>query len=194
MEKVKKLIYSDLYRFTKTTSKRNLLYYLFASQGFKFLFFYRLCVKYKRSTIIGFIAYQFYRRYTVRYGFQIPTTVQIGYGMFLPHFGFIVINGGCKIGDNCNILHGVTLGNTKGGKAPGVPVIGNEVYIGPSATVVGGITIGDRVLIAPNAYVNFDVPSDSIVLGNPAKIIPKENASESYINNLFIDLKNIKSY
>ncbi|MGJ1403289.1 serine O-acetyltransferase [Sphingobacterium siyangense] len=112
-------------------------------------------------------------------------TVDIGSGVFFPHYGFVVINGGCRIGTNCNILQGVTLGNTKGGKNPGNPTIGNEVYIGPSATVVGGVIIGDRVLIAPNAYVNFDVPNDSIVLGNPAKIIPRENPTKNYLNNLY---------
>ncbi len=47
--------------------------------------------------------------------------------------------------------------------------------------VVGNIHIGNDVLIAPNAYVNFDVPEHSIVIGNPAKIIKKENATDSYI-------------
>ena len=49
--------------------------------------------------------------------------------------------------------------------------------------IVGGITIGDNVLIAPNAYVNMDVPSNSVVVGNPAQIIPNENATDGYINN-----------
>jgi serine O-acetyltransferase len=48
---------------------------------------------------------------------------------------------------------------------------------------VGGITIGNNVLIAPNAYVNFDVPENSVVMGNPAKIYESENATEGYINN-----------
>jgi serine O-acetyltransferase len=47
---------------------------------------------------------------------------------------------------------------------------------------VGKITVGHNVLIAPNAYVNFDVPSNSLVLGNPAKVIPRENATLGYIN------------
>ena len=54
-----------------------------------------------------------------------------------------------------------------------------EVYI--KLQIVGNITIGDDVLIAPNAYVNFDVPSHSVVVGNPGKIISRENATEGYI-------------
>jgi serine O-acetyltransferase len=87
------------------------------------------------------------------------------------------------IGSNCNILQNVTIGNTKGGKKTGAPVIGDHVYLGPGAVVVGGITIGNNVLIAPNAFVNFDVPDDSIVIGNPGKIIPNNAATVEYIRN-----------
>lgn len=62
------------------------------------------------------------------------------------------------------------------------PVIGNEVWIGINAAIVGKVTIGDDVLIAPNSYVNCDVPSHSIVFGNPCIIKHRENATEGYIN------------
>ena len=57
------------------------------------------------------------------------------------------------------------------------------MWIGANAIVVGRIQIGSDVLIAPGAYVNFDVPSHSIVLGNPAIFVAKENATEKYIKN-----------
>ena len=95
----------------------------------------------------------------------------------------MVINPKTIIGKNCNIAQGVTIGQTNRGKSIGVPKIGNEVWIGANAVIVGGITIGDNVLIAPNAYVNMDVPSNSVVVGNPAQIIPNENATDGYINN-----------
>ena len=62
-------------------------------------------------------------------------------------------------------------------------IIGNDVWIGANAVVVGKINIGTDVLIAPNSFVNFDVPPHSVVVGNPAKIIHKENATEYYIEN-----------
>ena len=62
----------------------------------------------------------------------------------------------------------------------GAPIIGNQVYLGINSTVVGKVKIGDDVLIAPNAYVNCDVPSHSIVIGNPCKIIYRDNATEGY--------------
>lgn len=86
-----------------------------------------------------------------------------------------------KIGSNCNILTGVTIGTTTRGAKAGIPTIGNNVWIGPNAVIVGKITIGDDVLIAGNAFVNFDVPSHSIVVGNPGKIIPCDYATKDYI-------------
>ena len=67
-------------------------------------------------------------------------------------------------------------------KRKGAPRIGDEVWIGVNATVVGGIKVGSDVLIAPNSYVNCDVPDHSIVLGNPCRIIARDNATECYIN------------
>ena len=66
----------------------------------------------------------------------------------------------------------------------GAPIIGNRVFLGINSTVVGKITIGDDVLIAPNSYVNCDVPSHSVVIGNPCKIIHKDNATDGYVEFL----------
>ena len=94
-----------------------------------------------------------------------------------------MINPKAKIGKNCNIAQGVTIAQSNRGKSEGVPVIGDEVWIGPNAVIVGKVTIGNNVLIAPNAYVNTDVPSNSVVIGNPAVITSNINATEQYINN-----------
>lgn len=123
------------------------------------------------------------RRYQIKYGYQIYPETQIGAGFYLGHWGALVINPKVKIGENCNIAQGVTIGQQNRGKNIGTPTIGNEVWIGANAVIVGGITIGNNVLIAPNSYVNFDVPSNSVVIGNPAQIIPNENATEGYINH-----------
>lgn len=60
--------------------------------------------------------------------------------------------------------------------------MGNQFFLGINSTVVGNIHIGNDVLIAPNSFVNFDVPDHSIVIGNPGVIHHKENATGSYIN------------
>lgn len=96
----------------------------------------------------------------------------------------IAINDRCVIGKNVNITKGVTIGQTNRGCKKGVPVIGNQVWIGANATIVGAVTIGDDVMIAPNSYVNFDVPAHSVVIGNPGVIHYRENATADYITDL----------
>ena len=113
-------------------------------------------------------------------GIEIPPSTQIGPGFRMVHARDITINGGAIVGENVNMYKGSTIGNS-GGKHRGVPIIGDHVQIGINSTVIGGIKVGDDVLIAPNTLVNFDVPSHSIVIGNPAKVIHKENATKEYV-------------
>ncbi|MEM0542007.1 hypothetical protein WFZ85_05235 [Flavobacterium sp. j3] len=122
------------------------------------------------------------RHYSYKFGFQIPSNTIIGKGLYFSHFGTVVINENAIIGQNCNINHNVTIGRQNRGAKKGSPTIGNCVWFGTGSVVVGKISIGNNVLIAPNSYVNFDVPSNSIVVGNPAKIIENKNATEGYIN------------
>ena len=114
---------------------------------------------------------------------QIPYTAKIGEGFYIGHFGRIIVNPNVVIGKNVNIATGVTIGQENRGKRQGVPTISDNVWIGTNAVIVGKITVGTDVLIAPNSFVNFDVPAHSIVVGNPAKIISKENATEGYVCN-----------
>ena len=83
----------------------------------------------------------------------------------------ITISPSAIIGRNVNIYKGATIG-LSGGKHPGAPQIGNSVQIGINSTIIGGVKIGNDVLIAPNTLVNQDIPDHSIVIGNPCKIIP----------------------
>ena len=110
---------------------------------------------------------------------QISLNATLGEGFRLIHDGVRVIVANVKIGKDCAIGVNVILGYNLSGKV-GVPTIGDRVYIGHNSTIVGGITIGNNVLIAPNTFVNRDVPDHSIVLGNNV-IIPKENPSEQYL-------------
>ncbi len=115
------------------------------------------------------------------YGLEISDKLQIGGGFYIGHPYNITINSEAIIGKNVNIHKGVTIGQENRGKREGCPVIGNEVWIGVNATIVGSVTIGDDVLIAPNSYVNCDVPSHSVVYGNPCIIKHRNNATEGYI-------------
>lgn len=153
------------------------------SPNLHFIYIFRNCQKHYRKPFLGTFWKLVLRHYQIKYGFQIYPETQIGEGLYLGHWGALVINPKAKIGKNCNIAQGVTIGQANRGKNAGFPTIGNEVWIGANAVIVGNITIGDNVLIAPNAYVNTDVPPNSVVMGNPAQIIPNENATLNYINN-----------
>ena len=114
---------------------------------------------------------------------QIPARTAIGEGLYIGHLGRVIIHPDAKLGKNINIATGVTIGMENRGKRKGAPVIGDNCWIGTNAVVVGNVKIGSDVLIAPLTYVNFDVPDHSIVVGNPGRIIPKENATADYICN-----------
>ena len=114
---------------------------------------------------------------------ELSYRTEIGKGLYLGHAFGIVVNPAAKIGENVNLHKGVTIGQENRGPRKGAPTIGNKVWIGINATVVGRITIGDDVLIAPNSFVNCDVPSHSVVFGNPCIIKHRDNATEDYINN-----------
>ncbi len=114
---------------------------------------------------------------------EISSRCQIGGGLYIGHPYCITINEKAIIGENCNIHKGVTIGQENRGKRKGTPTIGSCVWLGINSTVVGNITIGDDVLVAPNTYVNCDIPSHSVVFGNPCIIRQRDNATESYINN-----------
>lgn len=113
---------------------------------------------------------------------ELSEKTDIGAGLYFGHAYCITINPKATLGRNINLHKGVTIGQENRGKRMGTPVIGDKVWIGVNATIVGAIKIGNDVLIAPNAYVNCDVPDHSIVFGNPCIIKHRDNATEGYIN------------
>lgn len=94
------------------------------------------------------------------------------------------INQNATIGRNLNIHKGVVIGQANRGSRKGSPTIGDRVWIGINSAIVGNVTIGDDVLIAPNSFVNVDIPSHSVVFGNPCIIKHKDWATEGYVNNI----------
>lgn len=152
--------------------------------GLRFMTAFRLAQGYSRMHPLGLLGRLRLRRETRRWGFQIPAEVQIGDGFYIGHFGTIVVNPAARIGRNCNIAPNVTIGQQNRGSRKGSPRIGNNVWMGTGAIIVGGIEIGDNVLIAPGSYVNFDVPDNSLVMGNPGVIHAKTaDVVAGYIDN-----------
>ncbi|HIF9354877.1 TPA: serine O-acetyltransferase [Photobacterium damselae] len=91
----------------------------------------------------------------------------------------VVLHDRVIIGDDCHIDQGVTIGGTS--KKVGVPVIGNHVYFGAGCKVLGPVTIGDNVVIGANAVVINDIPSNSLVVGVPAKVIKSNILKKDYV-------------
>lgn len=180
---IKNTIKADLHRLCPGRFTYAKLLKGLRSKGFKYLFFLRL-KKHKNPIIRYFSAFMVWVL-MYRYGFQIPSSTPIGKGFFIGHFGTIVISVNAKIGKNCNIAHACTIGAARG-KNSGAPQLGDYVWIGTGSVIVGKIKIANNVMIAPNAFVNFDVPANSIVIGNPAKIIAKDNPTQNYINNAWV--------
>lgn len=174
-------IKADLYRYSGESSSGKLLPALLIP-GFRFIYLFRKAAAYKKNTLCGFFYRMLLSIHSHFYGFQIPPSTKIGKGLYIGHWGTIIVNGSSLIGDFCNLSPGITIGQTNRGNNKGVPTIGNKVWIGTNAVIVGNISIGDNVLIAPNSFVNISVPSNSLVLGNPASIVPKANATDGYID------------
>lgn len=180
MGKKNNVIKSDLFRYNGCT---NLLKGM-TKPGFRYTYYFRKAKKHKKYSPLGLFYRLILKRLGYKYGFQIPVETNIGEGFYIGHYGTIVINRNAKIGKNCNIAHCTTIGQSNRGTKKGCPTIGDKVWIGAGTVIVGNVVIGNNVLIAPNSFVNIDVPDNSLVIGNPAKVIQKENPTQGYINHL----------
>ena len=94
--------------------------------------------------------------------------------------GLVIHNSNCifilatKIGHSCTVNQGVSVASVRG---TGWPTLGNNVYLGAGCKVMGGVTVGDNVVVSANSLVIADVPSDCTVLGVPARIISRQTVS-----------------
>lgn len=118
-----------------------------------------------------------------KYGLEIYPQTEIGSGLYLVHAFNITISPDAILGRNVNLHKGVTIGRENRGPRMGAPKVGDCVWIGANATLVGQITIGSDVLVASNSFVNTDVPSHSVVVGSPCRIFRKEDATDGYVNS-----------
>lgn len=175
------MIRDDLYRYTGNDkvdfiSKKRLY-------GYQYSKIWRKANCFKNHKILYLLyGYKLYRL-SLRYGFQISPNATIGRGLYIGHFGTVVVGNEAVLGDNINLSPNVVIGRTNRGDGAGSPTIGNSVWIGSGAVIVGNVTIGDNVLIAPNTFVNVNIPSNSIAIGNPATIHMSSNATDFYIQN-----------
>ncbi len=120
------------------------------------------------------------QRLKSKWGIQIPISAKIGKGFYIGHFGGITIASDAKIGDNVNISQLVTIGEAGSGENYGAPTIGDHVYIGAGAKVIGKIKVGNNVKIGANAVIYKDIPDNAVVVSYPGyKIISYKGNRES---------------
>lgn len=112
-----------------------------------------------------------FRQLQERCGIELNQRTEIGYGLRLPHKGGIIIHPGAKIGNHCEIMQGVTIGNNIMKSRDDVAVIGDEVLLCAGAKVIGKVRIGNTVIVGANAVVTHDVEDHRIVGGVPAREI-----------------------
>lgn len=117
------------------------------------------------------IWYKFFIEWIV--GFELPCSTQVGKGLLVHHGTGTVVNPKSVIGENCCLLHQVTIGTKGDGESAQTPIIGNDVIIGVGAKVLGGVSIGDGARIGAATLVLKDVPAGMVAIGNPMRIVEK---------------------
>jgi serine O-acetyltransferase len=176
-----KTIRADLYRYGKLSGTKGFIKGLFIP-GFRYTYLLRKIIEHSKFTIRG-IYYRILKRLFAYKEFIISPSAEIGEGFYLYHRGTVYI-GPVKIGKNCCVSHNVTIGRAYKNGQIGRPTIGDNVWIGPGAVVVGKINIGNNVFIAPNSVVNTDVPDNAMVAGFPARYIIKEDPNRDWVSDI----------
>jgi serine O-acetyltransferase len=193
MTTLSKLIYlirADLYRYGGGCGWRAFARNFFCNPGFQVSFWLRCrsCIlvgpRYRRMAFCW--TRLVLRRCSIKYGISLSPRMPLGPGLHIGHFGGIVVSDFVSIGRNCNLSHDVTLGVKNRGAHAGYPKVGDNVYIGPGARIIGEVVIGNHAAVGANAVVTHDVPDSAVVVGIPASVISEEG-SAGYVNHTDYD-------
>lgn len=179
----------DVYRNKACCNKKTIIFeFLSSGSMVGLLIHFRLChffaVKEKKNIfekIVHAICYYRFCKRQVICGIEMNQHTAIGFGLRFPHRGGIVIHPMTVIGENCEIMQGVTLGNNIMKSRSGVPQIGDGVLLCAGSKIIGDVSVGNGSIVGANAVVTKDVPAHVIVAGVPARII-SEASSEFLIN------------
>ena len=169
---------ADFARYCTMRPEASVLTLVLTEQGLWALFQYRLTsglyrsrlptVVKRPSLLLAGIAQKFTEMLT---GISLPYRAIIGPGLYIGHFGNIIVHEDVIIGHTCNLSQGVTIGSSGRGAAKGTPVIGHRVYLATNAVIAGRIRVGDDAVVGANSLATRDVPALATVLGVPAKVV-----------------------
>lgn len=136
----------------------------------------------KNKILRAFYSFRFHN-ISLKLGFSIPINI-FGPGLSIAHYGTIVVNDNASVGENCRIQENVTIGATNGENT--APILGNNIFIGSGAKIIGDISIVDNVCIGAGSVVVKDIVEESVtVAGVPSKIVGK-NENKNLCQDLFI--------
>lgn len=172
--RLREVIKSDFSRIDSPTVMNMIKYYLFPKGSlFRYIVWLRVVQKIKESrcgkVLFGLPAYLLLRHYEFKYGVHVNSNMRIGPGLCIEHGDGVYLN--CQsIGKNFTCLQGVTVGVNLDGEAP---IVKDDVTIFAGAIVIGKITLNDKCMIGALSFVNKDVEKNTVVAGNPAKMIKK---------------------
>jgi len=181
------LVRSDLYRYFGRVGWDLRLWTLLFGEGPKFTFWWRACRYFREKRVWGLpffgVCWLLYQRYVYKFGISMPDRTEVGPGLYIAHCTGVVVTRRARIGRNCNLSQGVTIGVSHRGQRKGAPTIGDNVYIGAGAKIIGAVTIGNNVAIGANTVVTKDVPDNAVVVGIPGRVISDQGATE-FINKI----------
>lgn len=146
------------------------------SRTFRPVFTLRLCQQSRgKFWPIQVVAKLLHRIAQAKAGMDFPSRLCAGTGLLLVHGWGIVISQGARIGSNVTLFNGVVIGRkdtiSPTGRETKYPIVGDDVWIGPHAIIIGGVRIGDGAIVAGGSVVTKDVPPHCVVGGNPAKVL-----------------------
>lgn len=168
---------ADAYRVKgKTPSSGSVFALALFNRNFRPILTMRLCQwSAEHSSALNLLARVLHRFASAKAGIDMPSVVRAGAGLTIVHGWGLVVNRDAIIGSNVTLFNGVVIGRkdriTPEGRVTEYPVVGDDVWIGPQAIIVGGINIGNGAIIGAGSVVTRDVPAHCIVAGNPARVL-----------------------
>jgi len=162
---------------------------LFLTQGFWASSIYRIArAALQRSPLLAPLVVTAQKLVEIVTGISIPAQCEIGDGLYIGHYGSIILAPEARIGHNCSLAQNVTIGIAGGGDDRGAPIVGNRVFIGAHSVIVGRITIGDDAVICAGSVVNRSVPARAVMMGNPARVVSYDGSFDYvYYDGMDVD-------
>ncbi len=180
-------IYLDFRRYRVTADAA--LRTLFLTQGFWASSIYRMsCALVRRAGAMRWLAAIGQKLVEIVTGISIPASCEIGEGLYIGHYGSIILAPEARVGHNCSLAQNVTIGMAGGGDERGAPTIGNRVFIGAHSVIVGRITVGDDAVVCAGSMVCRSVPARAVVMGNPARVVSYDGSFDYvYYDGMDVD-------